>query len=239
MKNLGKCLVYTIVSIFVYSNISHAAPSKKYKSSFNKKSKEQKINMMKRLNDTKDSILSSGKILDYIEEERLDLSRPEAVDVVARFKKFDSVEQIRFGNRKDVLNLAGLSFGGKDLSNVDLTMADMRETNLSRTNFRNSILVHVDFQGADLSYADFRNADLSNAIFEKANLEGTNFDGANLFNAEFKKVYGIRQKEITELNRRTIFYKELEKVKAKGEYHEEQGYDELLEYLRENPINDH
>jgi uncharacterized protein YjbI with pentapeptide repeats len=82
---------------------------------------------------------------------------------------------------------------GRNLGEVDLTGAKLRDARFSRTDLQNSILDQVDgrrakfvsamlkgvrFEGANLTEADFTKADLTGASFRNANLRG-----ARLFRA--------------------------------------------------------
>lgn len=67
------------------------------------------------------------------------------------------------------LNLDGLAFIEKDLSDAD---------------FSNSSLVRTYLRGANLVNANFQNADLTNAYLMNANLKNANFNGANLDKAQ-------------------------------------------------------
>jgi uncharacterized protein YjbI with pentapeptide repeats len=112
-------------------------------------------------------------------------------------------------------DLAGLDISetcvsGFNLSEMDLTGADLYQTDLSSTNMKLTLLAEADLSGSKLmntdlykcnfkgaflteadltgSYAgavDFRTADLRGANFEGANLTEADFRGANLMNARF------------------------------------------------------
>lgn len=150
--------------------------------------------------DTPSTKLSASEILEFIESERDFLRGKFKVDLVEHFTNLSPAIEKRFGNKKRVLNLKGISLSGANLSNSIFTMANLNGANLSGSNLKGADLVHVDFKGANLSNADFKGADLSNAIFESTNINGANFDGANLFGATFKKM------AVTDKN----FYKNLQ-----------------------------
>jgi uncharacterized protein YjbI with pentapeptide repeats len=79
-----------------------------------------------------------------------------------------------------------------DLSNSDLTMADLRDTDLSRANLSGAGLNKADFRKANLRRADLSGSDLSGANlqeanFRRANLYTANLQGANLSGANFSR----------------------------------------------------
>ena len=138
--------------------------------------------------DTPKSSLTSGDIIDTIDSERDFLRGKFKVNLVERLLSKSNAQNIRYGNKKRVLNLRGISLGGEDLSNTIFNMANMAGANLSGADLSGADLIHVDFTGANLRDANFTGADLSNAIFENTQIDGAIFDGANLFNATFIKM---------------------------------------------------
>ncbi|MGY5148418.1 MAG: pentapeptide repeat-containing protein [Candidatus Nitrosopumilus sp. bin_7KS] len=73
-----------------------------------------------------------------------------------------------------------LDFDGMKLSNMDLTMVDLRHTSLQGAEFDKSNLTTAFFEGADLQKASFRNANLERAGFVEANLKNAFLRGADL-----------------------------------------------------------
>jgi uncharacterized protein YjbI with pentapeptide repeats len=89
---------------------------------------------------------------------------------------------------------------GDNLSETDLTGADLRDSSFRRTVFDDAILagirarrarftsasmVRVDLTGADLTLAEFTSADLTEASFVGATLRRTRFVNATLRGADF------------------------------------------------------
>ncbi|GAB4326321.1 MAG: hypothetical protein Kow0059_22750 [Candidatus Sumerlaeia bacterium] len=75
-----------------------------------------------------------------------------------------------------------------DLSQADLSNADLRDFNFSKCNLAaanlfNADLTGADFTGANLSYANFQRANLANAYLTGAECAVTQFQGANMVDA--------------------------------------------------------
>ncbi len=168
------------------------------------------------------SSLSVGEIVDFIELERTHLRGEYKVDLVKKFRRKSHVENVRFGNKKHVLNLKGLSFSGEDMRMVIFTMANMVGCSLSGADFSGADLVHVDLTGANLSETNFTRADLSNAYFENVDLSTTIFKGANLFGATFEKIKGLDEAALAKIRSRTRIYVELIREPLPGYYKEEE-----------------
>ena len=88
-------------------------------------------------------------------------------------------------------DLSDANLSGADLRNANLCNADLSDANLSGADLRNADLYNANLRNADLSDADLSNAELQNARFygrggseviKKANLEG--FLGALGFKLE-------------------------------------------------------
>ena len=73
-----------------------------------------------------------------------------------------------------------------NLSDADLSYADLRDANLSNANLSNANLRDANLSDADLSYADLRAANLSNANLSNANLSNANLRAADLRNANLR-----------------------------------------------------
>jgi hypothetical protein len=77
---------------------------------------------------------------------------------------------------------------GSNLSNADLSFADLRGSTLSFANLSKADLSNADLRGSTLSFANLSNANLSNANLSKADLSfadlrGSTLSFANLSNA--------------------------------------------------------
>ncbi len=77
---------------------------------------------------------------------------------------------------------------GRDLSNVDLTGAELRDATFQRSTLNETIFDEVDayrakFISADIIGASFRGARLTEADFTRSDLTGTDFTDADLRNA--------------------------------------------------------
>jgi uncharacterized protein YjbI with pentapeptide repeats len=85
-------------------------------------------------------------------------------------------------------NLSGANLNKADLSESNLSGAilsgvNLSEANLSKVNLSGAILSGVNFNKAILIEANFSGANLSKAILSRANLSGANLRGANLSEA--------------------------------------------------------
>ena len=81
-----------------------------------------------------------------------------------------------------------------NLSNADLSHANLRAANLSYVNLSNADLSHANLRVANLTDADLTNVDLT-----CANLEGTNLTDADLRNANLKYT-NLRCTDLTSAN---------------------------------------
>ena len=89
------------------------------------------------------------------------------------------------------LTLADLSYAdliGVDLRGVDLSYADLFCADLRYTDLRDVDLFGANLRLADLFCADLRGSDLSNADLKYADLRGTDLRGANLRGARLDNV---------------------------------------------------
>ncbi len=82
--------------------------------------------------------------------------------------------QITTGGNYSGCNLAGMSFKGRDLTNIDFSGAnlagsDFRMTDLKNTNFKNAYLVGANFQAAS-----------GTALFFGANLNSVKFTNGEI-----------------------------------------------------------
>ena len=69
---------------------------------------------------------------------------------------------------------------GANLTEANLTEADMREVKACGAIFNKANLTNADLRNADLRWADFTDANLQGAKLEGAQLKGTIFTGANV-----------------------------------------------------------
>lgn len=159
-----------------------------------------------------DSPLSAGEIVEFVEYIRPIMKEGDRVDIARHFKDDAETDNTRFGNKKTVLNLSGLSFANDNMSLVNLNLANMKECDLTNADFSNSELIHVDFENADLTGANFSKSDLSYVSFSKATITNTNFDGTNLFKANFDEAIGVSKEELQKLKSRTNAYIELKRL---------------------------
>jgi hypothetical protein len=74
--------------------------------------------------------------------------------------------------------MGDIIFEGEDLSEANLSFANLREANLSFANLR-----EANLREANLSFANLREANLSEANLSFANLREANLEGANLMGA--------------------------------------------------------
>lgn len=174
--------------------------------------------LLQSANAGEDATIESSDIIDYVNEIRPHIDERNYVDVSRKFIKQSSVKRMRFGNKKHVLNLNGLSFSGADMSQTKLTLAEMHKTNLKNADFSNSELINVDFDGSDLTGANFSNSDLSSSSFKNVTLTGANFEGANLFQADFEDSFSFIKGDVKKLKSRSVIYVEKESPDIEGEY---------------------
>jgi hypothetical protein len=97
----------------------------------------------------------------------------------------------------------GVELTDVDLSFANMSYADLSHADLSRTNLRHATLRHSDLSStrlqkadlteSDLSFSILRGADLRGAILRNANLRGTDLVGAKLKDAD------LRGAEITDI----------------------------------------
>ena len=86
-----------------------------------------------------------------------------------------------------------------NLSNADLSHANLRVANLMGVNLSNSNLHNADLTCANLKVANLTDADLTNVDLTCANLEGTNLTDADLRNANLKYT-NLRCTDLTSAN---------------------------------------
>ena len=80
-------------------------------------------------------------------------------------------------------DLNGANLSNADLWNANLTSADLTYANLSGADLSNTDLTYANLSGANLSDADLKCANLRGANLEDANLINADLSGANLWNA--------------------------------------------------------
>jgi uncharacterized protein YjbI with pentapeptide repeats len=78
---------------------------------------------------------------------------------------------------------------GSDLRNSTLAGATFDGGWLTDLDFRGANLRHVKFLSCNIKCSDFREADLEGAIFTGSSVEATYFENANLTNASFAGAY--------------------------------------------------
>lgn len=106
------------------------------------------------------------------------------------FKLNDKIVDYIKYNRKEELNLAGMSLSNSDLMRVELQKANLRGADLQKANLEGADLQKANLQkaslrgaylrGANLREANLREADLTEANLREANLTEANLRGANL-----------------------------------------------------------
>jgi len=83
-------------------------------------------------------------------------------------------------------NLSDADLRHANLSDADLRHADLSDANLRGANLSGANLSDADLRHADLSDANLSDADLSDANLSGANLRGANLSGANLSGANLR-----------------------------------------------------
>ena len=96
-------------------------------------------------------------------------------------------------------NLRAANLSYVNLSNADLSHANLRVANLMGINLSNSNLHNADLTCANLRVANLTDADLTNVDLTYANLEGTNLTDADLRNANLKYT-NLRCTDLTSAN---------------------------------------
>ncbi|WP_202844746.1 pentapeptide repeat-containing protein [Luteimonas saliphila] len=81
---------------------------------------------------------------------------------------------------------AGANLSNANLSDANLRGANLSNANLSDANLSNANLSDANLRGANLSDANLRGANLSNANLSDANLRGANLSNANLIDANLR-----------------------------------------------------
>ena len=102
----------------------------------------------------------------------------EVIGHVKPFVRKDALKLLKSGCKKALLDY--------DLSEADLSEANLRGADLSEANLRRADLRGADLSEADLRGADLRGADLSEADLSEANLRGADLRGANLRGADLR-----------------------------------------------------
>ena len=86
-------------------------------------------------------------------------------------------------------NLSGANLSGANLSEADLYGANLYRADLSRANLSGANLYRADLSRANLYEAALSEADLSVANLYEANLSGANLSVANLSGADLSEVF--------------------------------------------------
>jgi uncharacterized protein YjbI with pentapeptide repeats len=86
-------------------------------------------------------------------------------------------------------DLCGVNLSGANLDKIDLNEANLREANLtgaslSRSNLSNARLGQANLENADIHSSNLRGADLSDAKMRRADLDHANLSDANLSDAD-------------------------------------------------------
>ena len=79
----------------------------------------------------------------------------------------------------------------KNLENIYLVDAPMKNCDLSKANLENASMFGADLSGANLFKTNFENANLKNANLENANLLGANLYKTKLKNVNWGKDYKV------------------------------------------------
>ena len=84
-------------------------------------------------------------------------------------------------------NLNGADLSDANLGRADLNGADLSDANLGRADLRRADLRCADLNGADLNGADLSDTDLNGANLSGANLSDADLSGANLRRADLRR----------------------------------------------------
>ena len=93
-----------------------------------------------------------------------------------------TIDALRTSGAEFNLSYADLRY--TDLSNVNLSNADLRYANLRYTDLSGANLSNANLRNADLSGSDFSNSDLSNSSLGYANFSNAIFSDTNLHNID-------------------------------------------------------
>jgi uncharacterized protein YjbI with pentapeptide repeats len=106
-------------------------------------------------------------------------------------------------------NLVGTKIERANLSDIDLSYANLSSSSIRSSILTEAIMIGVKFIGANLDRSFFKSTNLSFArfdksiieenVFNKANLKSVNFSGVSIKNNSFEKVIGLTQAEIERL----------------------------------------
>ena len=111
---------------------------------------------------------------------------PKKFEVIGHQKQFDRAEVLKLlkdGCKKAILDY---DLSDADLSDANLRGADLSDANLSDANLRGADLRGADLSDANLRGADLRGADLSDASLSDASLRGADLRGADLRGADLR-----------------------------------------------------
>ena len=111
------------------------------------------------------------------------MANPQHVKVV--LAGTDAIAEWRIANPGTILRLEDADLSNLDLSGADLNAARLRRANLSAADLNGAVLDRADFgranlSGADLSGASLLNAQLNHARIDAVDFSGAGLDGANL-----------------------------------------------------------
>ncbi len=115
----------------------------------------------------------------------IDVVRARTLSILRRFEKDSNRKSsiIRFLIEAEVLSKGKLPLKGADLSDANLSGADLISADLSGANLSGADLISADLSGANLSGANLKVANLGATNLSSANLSGANLSSANLSSA--------------------------------------------------------
>lgn len=134
------------------------------------------------------SYLKDGILMKYVEscEPTCAEGGTEYYELVWNGLTFDEVLTDR-----DMPNVAGGNYAGKDLSSFNMSEWDWTGADLSGSNLRGANLTNSNLSGANLSEADLTGANLSGANLSGAKLGDANFSNANLEGADLRGAFTL------------------------------------------------
>jgi len=80
-----------------------------------------------------------------------------------------------------------------DLSNADLSYANIKDLDLSDSNISGTNFEDADMRSCNISYCDMQNACLVSADMRHCNMENTDFRGADFDGSKIKGIYAFKE----------------------------------------------
>lgn len=116
---------------------------------------------------------------------KFNLTGPNPEHLEKLFEGVDAWNNWRRKNLNVMPNLAYANLGGLDLTDVNLSNAEMSRSILSGSDMRNANFYQAELYKADLRECDFSGADIRGAKLHQSDMRGANLQGSHLYRADF------------------------------------------------------